>query len=216
MGWWRYLPLISQRAWSTAPMARATTPVRTLYDMPISQQASFQIFSVSTGSLPRRKGRISWWISSRTAKRSASREMPAPTMPASVSTWTKSMPSVRGVSVKGNLMGILRHLAWTLTTFMLTFFPQRQWFDNQPGATRGPYWIANLDSVGYIRGAKFFAVGDLCHGFAGCTSGSAPFEAVPKRQYGDEFHLLWDTQQFLDGVLLLFRSYTDETSPQAL
>src|SRR2546428_9511923 len=55
MGWLRYLPLISQRAWSTAPMARATTPVRTLYDMPMSQQASFQIFFGLHGVLAEEK-----------------------------------------------------------------------------------------------------------------------------------------------------------------
>lgn len=55
---------------------------------------------------------------------------------------------------------------------------------------------------GPIRGPKRFAVGDLGHGFAGCADGSAADGSVSKRQHGDEFHLVWYTQQVLDGVSL--------------
>src|SRR5918996_1677702 len=70
------------------------------------------------GSFPTKKDPISRLISSRTAKRSASREIPDPTIPSSVSTCTISIPSLRGSSVKGNLMGIFKHLASTLATFI--------------------------------------------------------------------------------------------------
>ncbi len=68
-------------------------------------QSSFQIRSVSSGFLPRRKGAASRLINSRTPKRCAARVRPKPVAPLSVSTVTNTIDVTRGALSNGTETG---------------------------------------------------------------------------------------------------------------